>query len=477
MTHAVRSNLATLLLGVLGQRLLQLASFLCVGRALGAERLGVYAQGIAVAALLGVLAGAGVRNLLARAIAHHPDATGSLLATAVRARLRAGAVLAGVGAPIAFAVADEPWFWTLCLLQVVPAAFDLKNLFDAAGRTRAEVALESGTALLHLLLVLAWLGSGGRDLVDLAAIGLGSRCAYALLALPAIRALPNRGARPAVVRQRRRSAGVAVAQGLHEVVVAGDIWFVALAFGSSAAGFYAVATRFAGAALLPSTQLARLLLPHLLHAGAGGNPGRTLATASRATLLASLPMLAGGAAVAPRLCALPGEAFAAAAPALVLALLGGCLQHGGWQQSHALLAAGRDRAYALGLAGPALLQLALLAAAGALGPRLGLDAAAAAMLAAGLAAAANGAYFFAGARAVRDLRPDAEVPLGGAVVLTLATGLAAALPAACLDGPGVLALQLLAGGAAFAGGLWWVELRGRLRRLGDGLVRSSGFRA
>lgn len=479
MKHAVRSTLATLLVGVFGQRVLQLVSFLCIGRALGAERLGLYAQGIAVAALAAVTAGAGVRTWMARAVVHDPGAAGELLFASVRSRLWIGAVLATGGGVVAFVCSAEPWFWTLCLLQVLPAAFDLKNLLDVAGRTRAEVALESATALLQLLLVLAWLSAGGRDLTSLAAIALGSRCAYALLALPAIRRVGRANA-TATARSVPRidvGIGVAVSQGLHGVLTAGDIWFVALCFGDGAAGHYAVATRFAGAALLPSAQLARLLLPHTLRAGAGGDPRQTLTTATRATLLVTLPMLAGGAAVAPQLCTLPGAAFAGAAPALVLALLSGCLQHAGWQQSSALLAAGRDRAYVATLLLPSALHLLLFVGGAALAAQLAPTPATAAAWSAGFAVAAHAVYFFGGAAAVRELRPPALVPIGGAVRTALTTGVAAALPAVFWDGPGLLALQLGAGAAAFAFCLWRVELRGRLGRVGDGLAAASGFRA
>ena len=86
MKHSVRSTLVTLGLGVLLQRILQLATFLCVGKALGVERLGTYAEGLGLAALLAVLAGTGVRNVLARAIAQEPAAAGTLVRAAVRAR-------------------------------------------------------------------------------------------------------------------------------------------------------------------------------------------------------------------------------------------------------------------------------------------------------------------------------------------------------------------------------------------------------
>lgn len=475
MTHAVRTNLATLLVGVVLQRALQLAAFLCIGRALGPDRLGVYAQGLATAALLAIVAGAGVRNLLTRAVARSPDAARAFVLRAIRTRFVVGLALAAAGTAIAFATSERPWFWTLCVLQVLPAAFELKNLLDAAGRTRVEVAIETGTSLLQLGLVAAWLFAGSEDLVALAAIALACRCVYATLAIPAIARLPRTTAPDDAATPARTHFAVVLGQTASELVAAGDVWLVALCFGDGAAGLYAVAVRFAAAALLPSAQLARLLLPHLLHAGNGGDAARTLRTAARATTLATVPMLAGGAMVAGELCALAGRQFTLAAPALVLSLVAGCLQHAGWQRSHALLALGRDGIYAATLALPALLQTIALVVAGVLAN--GGSDAAAATWAAAIGALAQLAYFAWTARAVRD--DEAFDPFAGATVpavLAAATGLAAALPRLLLAGPGLLPMQLLAGASAFAFGLWFVEVRGRSGRVGDSLVAASGFR-
>ncbi|MGB3969226.1 MAG: hypothetical protein WBO45_21000, partial [Planctomycetota bacterium] len=148
----------------------------------------------------------------------------------------------------------------------------------------------------------------------------------------------------------------------------------------------------------------------------------------------------------------------------------GCLQHFGWQCSHALLAQRADRAYAHGLLWPALLHAALLS--GLLlvpvTPEQG------ALLAAGVAALAHGLYFAAGWRCTR---PAAARLLLGPLLVALATGLAAWLAGPWFSGTTALLTQLVAGGAAFAAGLWWCELRGRWRRVGDGLVAASGFRA
>lgn len=225
--HSVRSTILTLGLGVLLQRLLQLATFLCVGKALGVERLGIYAEGLALAALLSVLAGSGVRNLLARAIARDTAAAGTLVRAAVRARLSIGAALLLPAIAIAFLRAERPWFWTLCLLQVLPTAFDLKNLLDASGRPGREVALETTASVVQLLLVAVWFAVGGRELEALAGIALGSRCIYALGALPAIARLPRAAVSQPWRQLLRGSLGVSLGQTAHELMAVGDVWLIA----------------------------------------------------------------------------------------------------------------------------------------------------------------------------------------------------------------------------------------------------------
>ncbi len=479
--HSVRRTLLSLGAGLVAQRAMQLVAFVLIGRALGADGLGGYAQGLAAGAMLGVLAGAGIRNLAARAIVRQPAAAGAFVRRAVRARLANGLLLGALAAAAAFVWSDRPLFWALCILQVVPAAFDLRNLADAAGSARREVRLETLASLLHLLGVVWWRSTDGLDLRVLAAIALASRCLYASGAWAMLRALPRGDDAAALANcdRPRHHRAVALAQTAYEALAAGDVWLVAQCCGSGAAGFYAVGVRFAGAALMPSAQLARLLLPHLLHAANDGDARRTLGTAVRATQLATLPMLAGGAVLAPQLCALSGAGFAAAAPILVLLLAAGCCAHLGWQQSHALLAAGRDRAYAHGLGWPAVAQLLLLAA---LAPFA--DEAAPALfgtLAAAAAALAAGGYALVGHRqmlAHAGEHPAAQAwsPLHPALVAAATAG-AAALPGWFVAGTAGTALQLLAGGGAFAATLWYFELRGRLRRVGDGLATASGFRA
>jgi len=469
--HTVRSTLVVLGAGVVLQRLCQLACFVLIGRALGIAGLGTFAEGQALAAVLTVFAGAGVRSLTARTLAGAPTAARDLLLTAVRRRLLTGLALALPAGALAFARASDPWFWCWSLLLVLPAAFDMKQLLDTSGRTRREVHIESAVALLQLCGILGWFLHDAHRPDVLAAIVFGCRCLYALGAIGAILALPETGpARTHVPRDLR----VASAHTVHELLTIGDVWIVALVLGDAAAGLYATGVRFAAAALMPSAQLARLLLPHLLHAGADGDAARTLATALRATLLITLPMLAGGALAAPALAGLNGPAFVAAAPALALLLLAGCLQHLGWQCSHALLAMRRDTAYAHSLGWPAWLQFANLASLSLLLPP---DPALGATLAAAGAALAQGVYAMTCLGLTRPLWRVRDDLWWNPVRLCLLTGVATAAPLCLEAGPLRLPMQLGAGALAFGYGLWRLELRGRWTRLGDGLATASGYGA
>jgi len=469
--HSVRSTLLALGLGVLWQRLLQLVTFAIVGRELAVEGLGHYAGGLAAAAALAVVAGAGVRNVLARAIAAEPAAATRLWHAAVHQRWRRGLWLLLPALAIVWSWSTQAWFHTLCLLQVLPAAFDGKHLLDAAGQARREVALESAAATLQLLLVLAWAALGG-SLEWLAGSALATRILYAV---GIVLLLPRDPAAPALIRgspqphplpqpQRLLTLG----QTAHELLATGDVWLVAVSFGPAVAGCYALASRLATAALLPSAQLARLLLPHLLRAEHQGDPARTLALALRATGFAALPVVAGGMVVATPLCAFFGAEFAAAATPLRLLLLALLLQHLGWQASHALLAAQRDRSFALGLLAPAVLQCCLLSLAANLGG--GAAAATAAAVVAMLAYLVLALWPMR-----RELQWHLLRPCWPFALVAATTAGAAALPLALPGDPSRLWWQLAGGAAGYAIGLYATELRGRFAGVGNGLARASGL--
>lgn len=458
--------------GVVVQRLCQLAAFVLAGRALGVAGLGVLAQGQAMAAMLTVFTAAGVGNVAARALAAAPEHARAVIVASVRRRLVVGAGLALAVGLFATWGSVRPLFWWLCALQVLPAAFDQKPLLDAAGRTRHEVGLETVVAMLQLFAVLVATSIGVTTVEVFAVLPLAGRCLYAVGALRTITRLPR--AIPATATPAVASVRLAIGQLAHELLTIGDIWLVAILLGDATAGLYALGVRFAAAALIPSAQLTRLLLPHLLHAHTDGGAARTLGTALRATLLVTLPMFAGGAAAAESLCRLCGAAFGQAAPVLCLVLLAGCLQHVGWQCSNALLSAFRDRAYAHGFGWPSVAHLLLLLTAAQVPWP---SAAASAVLAAGIAALAQLAYATGGLAATRVSWRERVRAIWQAPLVATATAAATAAPPWFVDGPFRLPLQLAAGAFAFGLGLWLVELRGRWRRVGDGLAAASGFSA
>lgn len=468
MKHSVRRTLLCLGAGVVVQRVMQLLAFVIVGRMLGVAGLGIYAEGMAVAAMLTVLAGAGVRNLVARAVSQQPKAARALVGNAVYMRLLIGLMLAIVAITIGFLTSVRPWFWLLCALHVVPAAFDLKNLVDAAGRTRSEVLLDSAAAVLQLGLICAWALVDNQHLEVLAGISLACRCVYAIGAILQIRRLPHEQ-QPA--QQPLAITAVGAGQTAHELLAIGDVALIALACGDVTAGYYAVAVRFAAAALLPSTQLARLLLPHLLHAEQKGDSTKTFATAMRATLWLTAPICAGGLVVADSLCALSGSDFAMSGHVLRLLLLAGICQHIGWQCSHSLLASKRDRTYAHGLGWPSVLHAAALLA---LVAAPDLEAAVLATLAATTAAVAQAIYLTSGLSALNVSRSFVRA-LGGPLLAAVATAAAAAIPVDWLDLHWQLPARICLGAAGFAIVLWLLELRGRWSRVGDGLATASGF--
>jgi len=470
VTHTIGRTLLALGAGIVVQRGCQLVAFALAGHALGVSGLGVFAQGLAMAAVMTVIAGAGVNNLTARALAAEPGAARGLIAAAVRRRMNLGVVLAGLVMLVTGLSSEQPLFWWLCAMHVLPAAFDVKQLADSVGRTRQEVALETGASVLNLFAVAIVTSLGAASLEWLAGISLATRLVHAAGAAMAMRRLPGSDEAPTAPVWRLRPA---LGQMAHEAMAMGDVWIVAALIGDEAAGYYALGSRFAAAALLPSMQLARLLLPHVLHAGADGNAPHTLATALRATAFATLPMLAGAIVTARTLCCICGDQFAAAAPTLCLLLLAGTLQHIGWQCSNTLLARGSDIAFARLFGWPALLHALLLVLFPTMVPA---REAAGALLAAIAAVLAHATYAVVGLVLLRPLWLNRPGLLRRPLLLAIGTGTTAALPLTFGDGWLLLPAQLLTGACGFVIGLWHLELRGRWRTIGDGLAAASGLR-
>lgn len=469
---AIRRNLAALGIGLVAQRCAQLVALLLVARTLGAEATGRNAQGLALAGMLAIAATAGLRNEVARGLARHHEAPGGWLRAAVRARLLRSAWLLTIVSIAAFACSTAPWFWIVSAAACLPAALDLKQLGDVVARTRSEVRLESASSAIYLGCTGIWLACGGTELTSLAAIQLGSRLCYALGAARAIRSLPIGDTAPTALGLLRRSRRLAPAQVLGELTIGLDVCLVGALGGDAVSGLYAIGSRIAGAAGMPTAQLTRLFFAHQMHAAARGDSVRASRVALRATALVLLPMLAGGLVLAPQLCALFGPAFVAAADALRWLLLAITAQHLAWQAHQSLLALGRDVAYGRVLWLPSVLHATALAL---LTPSFGATGAA-------LATAVAQLSFLATALAL--LGRSTVLPLSwllGPIQLALATGVATAAVAAVLSGSAphgvALLIPLATGGVVFAAGLWLLEWRKRWHKIGAGLVEASRFRS
>lgn len=469
---AFRRNLAALGLGLIAQRFAQLVALLLIARTLGAEATGRNAQGLALAGMLAIAGTAGLRNEVARGLARHHEAPGGWLRAAICARLLRSTWLLLAVSIAAFAFSATPWFWIVSASACLPAALDLKQLGDVVARTRTEVRLESASSAIYLGCTGLWLASGGTDLTSLAGIQLASRLCYALGAAWAVRKLPDSGTAPTARELLQRSRSLAPAQVIGELTVGLDVCIIGLLGGDAVSGLYAIASRIAGAAGMPTVQLTRVFFAHQVHAAARGDSVRATRVALRATALVLLPMLAGGIVLASDLCRLFGESFAPAADALCWLLLAITAQHLGWQAHQALLALGRDLAYARVLWLPSLVHAAALLL---LTPSFGATGAALATAIAQLSFV-SAALTMLGRSTVMPL-----TWLRGPALLACATGAMAAISASAA-GPVqtpliAIAIPLLAGGTMFGVGIWFLEWRKRWHKIGSGLVEASGFRS
>jgi O-antigen/teichoic acid export membrane protein len=268
----------------------------------------------------------------------------------------------------------------------------------------------------------------------------------------------------------RQGSVLGVAQLGNELVFASDVVLLRALIGREAAALYAVAQRVALAAETPVRVLGRLLQPHLLHAARHGDTPATLARAVRASAHLILPIAAGGWVVAETLLGqLFGGSYAAAGWTLRWLLATSVLLGAASVYGNLLVARGEIRAYlaCLGLLFAGKLTLTLCW----IGPHAAAGAAAASFLSMALASMLTLVMLR------RRLAFALAGPWGRPLAHAALVALAAWLPAALLPGGGsvTLAVQLAGGGIAFALGLQAFAMRGRWRRLGDGLQRSSGF--
>ncbi len=464
MSRQVRSALVALGMGSVLQRIAQLIAAVLIAQELGAVGMGSYALGISAGTILALLCGAGFRSVVAREVVADPTSARDWISAAIRVRLLAGGALFALYAVAVWSLSPAPLFWLLCGAGVFPLAFDLKGLADTASRAPLEVVLESVAGWLHLGLVVAvTMLATSHTLEWLAGAYLASRTVYALAVWVRMNSFQSSGLRPGFWKLVVGAGAVSATQTAFEVVCLCDVILVTALAGREAAGLYAVAQRIVVAASLPAVQLARLLVPHLNHSAKSGDSSRTLETALRASAYATLPLAAGGWAVAAPLCGVFGEEFQGAGWTLRWLLFASVLLGVGSQIGNTLFALHLTRRYMTSLWAGVAVQVA---ASFLLIPGLGDK---------GSALATCISYSTTVFACTMFLRPRLHFrvlqPLVPAVALSGLVGLAAWLPGE------ELWLQLGLGGGVFALGIWWLELRRGWSRFGDGLSRASGLHA
>lgn len=461
MSRHVRHTLLALGAGTVTQRMLVLLLNVWLMRHLGIAGFGEFAFGTQMAALAALLADSGVRLLTAREIAADRQHGVACLRASLAIRLRRALLVTAAFAGGVGLCSTSPTFLLVCAALIPLSTFDMKQLADALGRAGVEVRFETTATCAYVALTALVLACDG-GLAALAAALLASRGLYAILAWRWLTGLTGVAAAPAAWNLRHAGA-LGAAQLGFELVFSSQVVVLRALLGADAAGSMAAAQRIVLAVETPVRLLARLLLPHLMHASRHGDAGATLERAVRASAHMVLPLAAGGFVVAePLLALLSGPTYVAAAWALrwqlVASVVVGTMSHYG----QALVAHGRVRPYltavAVGIALDVGLTLATVWSFGATGAAF-----------AAAVALATAAFICLAAlrRAVplSALRPW-RLPALHALLVAAAAGGAAS---------GGVTVQLGAGALAFALGLFWLELRGRTRQVGAGLQRSSGF--
>jgi O-antigen/teichoic acid export membrane protein len=344
---SVRSALVLLAGGAVFARLGAFVASIVLMRSLGPVGFGDYATALSAGALLALVLHSGVQAVAVREAAAKPQDAAGWIRAAIRARLAvsvAGYVL--FAAIVPFVGLDARLLWISGAL-VIPAAFDLKGLSDAVGRTALDVVLEAiaGTAYLGAIVVL----SMGGDLTPwlVAAAYLGSRCVYALGVLVRLPTFGPSTVHPPIGKLVFGTAGpVSLAYAADRLTLASDVLLLRAMVGPAEAGLFAAADKLAQLAAVPISLLGRVLAPHLQHSVPHGGARHTLEIALRASAYVVLPVAAGGWVLADALVVrASGPEFADAGAALRWLLVAGALSGVGWRFADMLFAHRRTTAY------------------------------------------------------------------------------------------------------------------------------------
>ena len=462
----MRASLAVLAGGAALSRITSIVAALLLAARLGPEGFGDYSASVQWGAVLGFLVHGGVQAVAQREALADPGNAGAWLRASITVRLGISIVTFAVYAALVPFLPGDPQLLWLAGALVVTAAFDLKGLADAVGRTRLEVTLESVAGVFHLAVIGALVATDRITPVWVLGSFLAARVVYVAGVALNLRNLGPVRERPPLRSLLFASGGVlGVAFVAERVTLASSLLVVRWLAGPAAAGLYAAAEKIALAAGVPTTLVLRTLSPHLQHAVAHGDPRGTLERTLRAAAYVALPLAAGGWVVAgPLLGRMFGPDYMDAAWTLRWMLLAWAVASVGWRCAEVLFASRRVRAYVTPVFASITVNwtvtLLLVPTFGAAGSTFG------------SACAQFTGVPLAWAFLRKTLRFDTLRPiLPGAATAAVTAAAAWAVPASW----GAFA-QVAGGAAAFAAALWAFELRRGWREIGRGIERASGFR-
>lgn len=329
-----------------------------VGRLLGPAdfgALGLVQSTLGVAALL---AGIGFGNASTRFVAHYadidPERAGRIagllsLSSLTAISLVTVALLVGAHGLAKLILGDADLNGPLMLGALLVATWSLRGvqngLWTAVDGFRTLAILNLLDGLLSLLATIAlvsFFGLGGA----IAGLALGSGLAWVLGEIAIRRALRQRGVRlqyRGAWQERKLLVAYALPSTMSGLVTTPVLWvvmaYVSRVEGQAALGLYNAAYQWHGPAFFIPTMLTVVSMPRLVKAWSA-NDSTTFRAISAwlyfAVLLLTVPLALAGSLASRHIMALYGEAFAAAAPMLVL-LLAAAPFHALWRVSATLL--------------------------------------------------------------------------------------------------------------------------------------------
>lgn len=318
-------NFFSLGAGEVGSRGIAFVATALLARRVGAEGFGILGLAFALTAYLVSVPGAGLQDLAAREVARRPEDARRLAAGVIRFRLMLAFGLLGLAGILALLVPKPPLVRTVIFLSavsVLPLAINTGWAYKGLERTRRV----AGSLILAQLVYLAgvvFLVRGPDDLLRVPLVQAAGELAAALLLLPIVWGGWRSGSLRDGIATLRGGATITLTRFLRAVIVTADVVLLSFLTNDRETGLYSAAYRVCFLLVAIATSAHVVFLPALTRARADA-PAAS-AVLGRSLWLSwtvALPLVVGGALVAPDLLALLfGPEFRAGGDAFRLLLV------------------------------------------------------------------------------------------------------------------------------------------------------------